>query len=90
MSLPSDPNARKAIKGYLDEISNAMTRIASERDFIKDALNDVCEKHELNKKSFRKLAKTYHKRNISTEVAEHEEFITMYEQITGESTEQVS
>jgi len=40
----------------------------------------------MSKKTFRKLAKVYHKQNFSKEVAEHEEFETMYEQLTGETT----
>lgn len=40
----------------------------------------------LVKKTFRRLAVTYHKQNFSKEVADHEEFETMYEQLTGETT----
>lgn len=86
MSLPQDPAARKAIKKVMEEISASFTRIEGERDFIKEAINDCAEKYELNKKTFRKLAKVYHKQNFSREVAEHEEFETMYEQLTGETT----
>lgn len=86
MSLPQDPAARKAIKKVMEEISASMTRIEGERDFIKEAINDCSEEYEINKKTFRKLAKVYHKQNFSREVAEHEEFETMYEQLTGETT----
>ena len=84
MSLPSDPAARKAIKKCMDELSASMTRIEGERDLIKEAINNCCEEYEINKKTFRRLAKVYHKQNFSREVAEHEEFETMYEQLTGE------
>ena len=86
MSLPSDPQARKSIKKVLDEISNSMTRIEAERDLIKETIDDVCEEVKLSKKTFRKLARTYHKKNFSKEVAENEEFETMYETITGETS----
>lgn len=86
MSLPSDPAARKAIKKCLEELSGSMTRIEGERDFIKEAIGDICEEYQLSKKTFRRLAKTYHKQNYSTEVAEHEEFEMMYEQITNTTT----
>lgn len=86
MSLPQDPAARKAIKKVMEEISASFTRIEGERDFIKEAISDCSEKYELNKKTFRKLAKVYHKQNFSREVAEHEEFETMYEQLTGETS----
>lgn len=85
MSLPSDPAARKAIKKCMDELSASMARIDGERDFIKEAIDNICEEYEMSKKTFRKLAKVYHKQNFSKEVAEHEEFETMYEQLTGET-----
>jgi hypothetical protein len=86
MSLPSDPAARKAIKKCMDELSASMARIDGERDFIKEAIVNICEEYEMSKKTFRRLAKVYHKQNFSKEVAEHEEFETMYEQLTGETS----
>jgi len=86
MSLPSDPAARKAIKKCMDELSASMARIDGERDFIKEAINNICEEYEMSKKTFRRLAKVYHKQNFSREVAEHEEVETMYEQLTGETS----
>ena len=64
MSLPSDPAARKAIKKCMDELSASMARIDGERDFIKEAINNCCEEYEMNKRTFRKLAKVYHKQNF--------------------------
>lgn len=86
MSLPSDPKARKNIKSYLEEISNSMSRIEGERAYIKEVVKNICEEYQLSKKTFRRLAKTYHKKNFSIEVAEHEEFETMYEELTNETT----
>jgi hypothetical protein len=86
MSLPSDPAARKAIKKCMDELSASMARIDGEREFIKEAINNICDEYEMSKKTFRKLAKVYHKQNFSKEVAENEEFETMYEQLTGETS----
>jgi hypothetical protein len=86
MSLPQDPNARKAIKKVMDEISASMHRTEGEREFIKEAIANCCDEYEMNKKTFRRLAKVYHKQNFSREVADNEEFETMYEQLTGETT----
>jgi hypothetical protein len=86
MSLPSDPAARKAIKKCMDELSASMARTEGERAFIKEAIANICEEYEMSKKTFRKLAKVYHKQNFSKEVAENEEFETMYEQLTGETS----
>ena len=86
MSLPSDPAARTAIKKCMDELSASMTRTEGEREFLKEAINNICEEYEMSKKTFRKLAKVYHKQNFSREVAENEEFETIYEQLTGETS----
>ena len=86
MSLPQDPVARKAIKKCLEEISASLSRVEGERSFIKEAVNDICEEYQLSKKTFRRLVKTYHKQNFSIEVAEHEEFELMYEQITNQTS----
>ena len=90
MSILNNPKTKERIKSSLEEISNAMTRIESERDFIKEITINICEEFNLSKKTFRKLARTYHKRNFSIEVTEHEEFKDMYEQLTNETSLNVS
>lgn len=85
MNNLNDPTVRKAIKDCLSEISASLTRIEGERDLIKEATKNICEQFELNKRTFRRLAKTYHKQNFSKEVAEHEEYESMYEMLTGET-----
>jgi hypothetical protein len=70
----------------MQEISNSMTRMDGERDFIKETVARICDEHELNKRVFRKLSRTYHKQNFSKEVAEHNEFESLYEELTGETT----
>lgn len=81
-----DEVSKKRIKKALQEISDSMTRTESERDLIKEIVKDVCEEFQINKKTFRRMAKTYHKRNFSVEVALDQEFETMYETITNETT----
>jgi hypothetical protein len=86
MTIPSSPADRKAIYDALREISNSFTRIEAERDLIKEAIGNTCENFNLNKKTFRKMAKVYHKQNFNQEREEHEEFETLYEVITNTST----
>jgi regulator of replication initiation timing len=86
MNIPSSPADRKAIYDALKEISNSMTRIEGERDYIKEAINNTCENYNLNRKTFRRMAKVYHKQNFNREKEEHEEFETMYETITNTTT----
>lgn len=72
---------KQKVLGVLKEISNAMTRIEGERGFINEALKEASEKYEIDKKQLRKLAKVYHRQNFSTEVAEQETFVELYETI---------
>ena len=83
MTIPSSPADRKAIKSALDEISGSMTRIEAERDLIKEAIANTCDSFSLNKKTFRRMAKVYHRQNFTQEREEHEEFETLYETITN-------
>jgi hypothetical protein len=69
------------VLGCLQEISNSLTRIESERDLIKDILQKMQDEHEIPKKLSRKLAKTYHKRNFDEEVAQQNDFVEVYETV---------
>lgn len=86
MTVPSNPADRKAIYDCMKEISNSMTRIEGERDLIKNAIDDICEEQNLSKKTFRRMAKVYHKQNFKQEIEEQEEFEKLYETITGTTT----
>jgi hypothetical protein len=72
---------KNKVLGVLKEVSNAMTRIEAERDFIKEAVKAASEEHEIDKKILRKMAVVYHKQNFDTVQGESEEFLTMYETI---------
>lgn len=84
--VPSNPNDRKAIFDAMKEISDSMTRIDAERDLIRQTINDVCDTQKLSKKTFRRMAKVYHKQNFKQEIAEQEEFETLYETVTNTTT----
>lgn len=84
--IPSSPADRKAILDCMKEISASMTRMEAERELIKEAINDICEAHELSKKTFRRMAKVYHKQNFNSELEQHQEFESMYETITNTTT----
>lgn len=86
VTIPSNPEDKKRIKNALQEISDSFTRIAAERDAIKDVINFVNEEFELPKKYVRKMAKVYHAQNFDQEVGEAEDFAVLYENITGQTT----
>lgn len=81
--IPSSPTDRKAILDCMKELSASMTRTEGEREFQREAIKELCDNLELNKKTFRRMAKVYHKQNFTKEIEEHEEFETMYETITN-------
>lgn len=88
--LISNPEEKKAIKSALSEISDSMTRISAEQDLIKDIKLTLFEDHKdkLSKKQINKMAKTFHKQSFKQENAEFDEFLYLYESITGEKLEE--
>lgn len=72
---------KKALKGVLDELSNSMFRVKSEKDFQKEAIEDAAEKFQMNKRLLRKMAKVYHNNSFTDEVSEMEEFTQLYESV---------
>ena len=86
----SNPTDRKKIKDALQEISNSMTRIEAERDLIKDIKLSLFEEYKqfLSKKQIAKMARVYHKQNFQEEVALHEEFESLYGEITDTAVQQ--
>jgi hypothetical protein len=78
---------RKKIFAAIREISNSMVRIEAERDLIKDIVKDVSDNYQISRKTVNKMAKVYHKQTLSQEVAQHEEFVEMYEEVTSANTQ---
>lgn len=79
--LPSSDADKLAIRKVLKEVSDAMTRIESEKDFIKDAVADLSKQYSMPKASLNKVAKIYHKRNIAEERAKVDEEFYIYDEI---------
>lgn len=86
MNQISSPADRAKIKKMLGEISNSMTRIAAERDLIKETVSELSKEFELPKKYLNRMAKVYHKQNFQIEQANHEEFEDLYTSIVESNT----
>jgi hypothetical protein len=67
----------------LAEISNSMTRVDAEKDLIRETIKDMSDQFQLSKKTLNKMARVYHKQNFQQEVAGHEEFEALYEQVVN-------
>jgi hypothetical protein len=77
------PEQKKELQGAVQEISNSMTRTEAERDLIKEIVKEQSDKLQIPKKVISKIAKTFHKQNLAQEVADHEEFVELYEKVTA-------
>ena len=82
----SNPESRRKIRSALQEISDSMYRISSERDLIKTILDDKSEEFEIDKKVLRKMATVFHRDTFNENVAESKEFELLYENIVRNTT----
>lgn len=78
----SSPEDKKKLKEAIQEISKSMTRIEAERDLIKEILKEQSDQFQIPKKILAKIAKTFHKQNLTQEVEDHEDFVELYEEVT--------
>lgn len=81
--IPSNEEVREAIKKSLEEISNSLTRIEGEKNWIKEEIEAVSEKTKIPKKFLNKLARTYHKQNFDAVMKEVENFEALYDVIVN-------
>ncbi len=63
--IPTNPTSRQEMRSAMGEISNAYARIQSEKEYIKESLLALEEKHEIPKLYLSKVAIAYHKQNLS-------------------------
>jgi len=79
--IPSSDADKQRMKGAMDEISNAYTRIEAEKDFIKEAIIALEDDVGIPKKYLSKMARIYHKNNMNEVVAEIEDIEALLETI---------
>ena len=75
------PADRKKIKTMISEISDSYTRIAAERDLVKETISEMSKEFELPKKTLNKMAKTYYKQSFLKEQQDQEDFELLYTDI---------
>ena len=76
--MPTDPIILKKLKDCIQEMSDSMTRIASERDFIKEAIKANSEELQIDKKVIRSLAKVYFKDEMRKKIGETDDLAALY------------
>ena len=83
MNYVLTPEQKKDLQNAIREISNSMTRTEAERDLIKDIVKAQSDNLQITKKIISKIAKTFHKQSLHQEVADHEDFVELYEKVTS-------
>lgn len=81
--IPSDPQTRKVILDAMKEMSDSMTRVESEKNLMKEIIDDVSDKVEVPKKYLRKMANIYHKQNLTEVKTEMDDVEALYEAVTN-------
>ena len=79
--IPSSDHDKKRIKDCMEEISNSYLRQEAERDFVKEALISLEDDVGIPKKYLGKMARIYHKQNMSELVSEIEEIEALLESV---------
>ena len=79
--LPSSDADKKRIKDCMDEISNSYLRQEAEREFVKEALISLEDDVGIPKKYLGKMARIFHKQNMSELVSEIEEIEALLESV---------
>lgn len=77
--VPSSPVDRKAIQDGIKEMSNSMSRIASEQEYITETLKSLKEKYGIDTKWLRKALTDFHKDQFDKTVKEADEYAEMFE-----------
>ena len=82
MNYVLTPEQKKDLQNAIREISNSMIRTEAERDLIKEIVKEQSDQLQIPKKIINKIAKTFHKQSLHQEVADHEDFVELYEKVT--------
>lgn len=72
-------NQKKELKEAVQQLNDSMTRVAAERDFQKESINNISDKTGVDKKIIRRMAKVYFKSNYSEEQEENRNFEEFYD-----------
>jgi metal-responsive CopG/Arc/MetJ family transcriptional regulator len=72
---------KKKLQDAIREISNSMLRSEAERDLIREIVKEQSAELQIPKKTITKIAKTYHKQNLTQEIADHEDFVELYDKV---------
>lgn len=81
IAIPAGLEDKKAIKTALDQISESLSTIQTEKTQVNEILKAVEEKYKLPKKVFRKLAYMHHKQTLAEFQNEANDIEQLYRQL---------
>ena len=73
---------REKLMSVIREVDGSYSRLEGERTYIREALSKVAKDLNLSKKMISRMAKVYHKQNVTEEVESDKEFAVLYEAVT--------
>lgn len=79
--IPSSPADLKKLKDGIDEITNSMTRVDGEKEYQKEAIEELSEQTGIDKKYIRRMATDAHKDQFKKKVDEMDEYAQLYESV---------
>lgn len=81
------PIQRDALRSSIKNISDVMSKIDLNRETIKEAISEIAEEFDLDKKYIRKMARVYHKGIFRKEISEMEDFELLYETVFNQDNQ---
>jgi len=83
--VPSlSPEEIKKIIDAVEVINDSMTRVAAEKDLVKDTVNKIHEETGFPKKLLRRIARTHYNRSFEMDLQENRDFESTYETIANQ------
>ncbi|MCK9369136.1 hypothetical protein M0R04_04210 [Candidatus Dojkabacteria bacterium] len=76
-----DPEDKVKLLDVIKVCADSMTRMAGEKDLIKEATKKISKELGIPKPIISKLIKVYFNQNFDAEVAVHEEFEALYQTV---------
>ena len=76
------PEDIRQVVNAIETINDSMTRVAAERDLVKETINKLHDEIGFPKRLLRRLAKTHYHRSFEMDTQENRDFESAYETIT--------
>ena len=78
---------KQRLKKVIEDLNDSLTRVASERDYQKEAIASISEDMGLNKKLVKRMATVFFKSNFKDEIETQKEFEEFYDMVINSKEE---